>query len=123
MGPGVLAYLGEGRDDVELVADGPARAVLLGGEPFPEPILMSWNFVARERDEVDGPARGVERGRPRFGAVDSALPRIPAPTSGTADPEVSAGSARDRVCPSRRRSFVVPVEHDAHHARNQPCRP
>ena len=27
--------------------------ILLGGEPFPEPIIMWWNFVARTRDEID----------------------------------------------------------------------
>ena len=83
VGPGVLAYLGEGREAVELAtAAGPARAVLLGGEPFPEPILMSWNFVARERAEVERAAMEWNAEDPRFGTVDSTLPRIPAPTSG-----------------------------------------
>jgi redox-sensitive bicupin YhaK (pirin superfamily) len=82
VGPGVLAYLGEGRDGIVVAADGAARAVLLGGEPFPEPILMSWNFVARERSEVDRAATEWNAGDPRFGTVASALPRIPAPTSG-----------------------------------------
>jgi redox-sensitive bicupin YhaK (pirin superfamily) len=82
VGPGVLAYLGEGRDDVEITADGAARVMLLGGEPFPEPILMSWNFVARTRDEVDAAADAWNAGDDRFGRVDSALARIPAPTRG-----------------------------------------
>ena len=82
VGPGVLAYLGEGREGVRVVASGPARAVLLGGEPFPEPILMSWNFVARDRAEVDRAAAEWNADDPRFGTVASALPRIPAPTSG-----------------------------------------
>jgi hypothetical protein len=82
VGPGVLAYLGEGRDAVVLAAEAPARAVLLGGEPFPEPILMSWNFVARQRGEVDRAAAEWNAGDPRFGTVASQLARIPAPTSG-----------------------------------------
>jgi len=82
VGPGVLAYLGEGREAVVLAADGPARAVLLGGEPFPEPILMSWNFVARQRGEVDRAAAEWNAGDSRFGTVASELARIPAPTSG-----------------------------------------
>ncbi len=82
VGPGVLAYLGEGREGVRLVASGPARAVLLGGAPFPEPILMSWNFVARDRAEVDRATAEWNADDPRFGTVASALPRIPAPTSG-----------------------------------------
>ncbi|HYZ98782.1 MAG TPA: pirin family protein [Acidimicrobiales bacterium] len=84
VGPGVLAYLGAGRDDLELVADRPARVMLLGGEPFPEPILMSWNFVARTRDEVDRAAADWNAGDERFGAVDSALERVPAPGPGLA---------------------------------------
>jgi quercetin 2,3-dioxygenase len=85
VGPGVLVYLGEGRDSIVVAAaGGPARAVLLGGEPFPEPILMSWNFVARERSEVDRAAAEWNAGDPRFGTVASALPRIPAPASGIA---------------------------------------
>ncbi len=28
------------------------RALLLGGTPFPEPVLMWWNFVGRTRDEI-----------------------------------------------------------------------
>ena len=80
IGPGVLAYLGEGRHDVRVVADGPARVMLLGGEPFPEPIIMSWNFVARAPAEVDRAAREWNAMDPRFGAVDSPLPRVPAPT-------------------------------------------
>jgi redox-sensitive bicupin YhaK (pirin superfamily) len=82
VGPGVLAYLGEGRDGIAVATDGAARAVLLGGEPFPEPILMSWNFVARQRSEVDRAATEWNAGDSRFGTVASALPRIPAPTSG-----------------------------------------
>jgi redox-sensitive bicupin YhaK (pirin superfamily) len=77
--PGVLAYLGEGRDEIALDAPGPARALLLGGEPFGERIVMSWNFVARTREEVDRAAREWNAHAPRFGAVASGLPRIPAP--------------------------------------------
>ena len=79
---GVLAYLGEGRDDIVVGADAPARLMLLGGEPFPEPIVMSWNFVARDRREVDRAASDWNAGDQRFGSVDSALARIPAPGPG-----------------------------------------
>jgi quercetin 2,3-dioxygenase len=53
--------------------------LLLGGEPFPEPILMWWNFVAHSRDELDGAYRQWESGDPRFGRLRSPLLRIPAP--------------------------------------------
>jgi quercetin 2,3-dioxygenase len=52
--------------------------LLLGGEPFPEPILMWWNFVAHSR-ELDGAYRQWESGDPRFGRLRSPLLRIPAP--------------------------------------------
>jgi redox-sensitive bicupin YhaK (pirin superfamily) len=77
--PGQLGYLGQGREEIALTATDPARVLLLGGEPFPEPILMWWNFVARSRDELDGAYRQWESGDPRFGRLRSPLARIPAP--------------------------------------------
>lgn len=79
--PGALAYLGTGRQELELEAEGPARAVLLGGEPFEAPVVVWWNFVGRDRDEL---TRAYEEwedgdGSGRYGRVQSALPRIPAP--------------------------------------------
>jgi hypothetical protein len=56
--------------------------LLLGGEPFPEPILMWWNFVSRTRKEVDTAYRAYrqwEAADPRFGGLHSPLARIPAP--------------------------------------------
>jgi quercetin 2,3-dioxygenase len=77
--PGQLAYLGQGRAEVAVSANDPARALLLGGEPFPEPILMWWNFVARTREEIDTAYRQWESDDPRFGRLRSPLARIPAP--------------------------------------------
>ncbi|HEY2960113.1 MAG TPA: pirin family protein [Actinomycetota bacterium] len=77
--PGELAYLGVGRDQVALSAVEPARLLLLGGEPFAEPVLMWWNFVVRGRNELDGAYREWQAGGPRFGRLRSPLARIPAP--------------------------------------------
>ncbi len=77
--PGVLAYLGEGRDELVLDAPGRARTLVLGGRPFGEQIVMSWNFVGRSRDEVDRAALDWNAGHERFGEVASHLARIPAP--------------------------------------------
>ena len=77
--PGQLAYLGTGRAELVLSAAGRAQVLLLGGEPFPEPVLMWWNFVVRGRDELDRAYRHWESGDPRFGRLRSPLPRIPAP--------------------------------------------
>lgn len=78
--PGQLAYLDPGRSSVTLQADGPARAVLVGGEPFEAPVLMWWNFVGRERDEIERATDEWNAGSDRFGSVASGLDRIPAPT-------------------------------------------
>ncbi len=83
--PGVLAYLTPGRAEVELRSDRPARALLVGGEPFPGEVLMWWNFVARTRDEIDLARTEWNAGSDRFGTVPTALERIPAP--GTPWPE------------------------------------
>ena len=32
--------------------DAPVRAMLLGGEPYDEEIVMWWNFIGRDHDEV-----------------------------------------------------------------------
>ncbi len=74
--PGVLAYVGLGRDECALGVDAPARALLLGGVPFPEPVLMWWNFVARDRDEVSEARRQWAADDGRFGTVRSTLERI-----------------------------------------------
>jgi redox-sensitive bicupin YhaK (pirin superfamily) len=76
--PGKLGYLGRGRDELRLDVREPTRAVLLGGEPFEEPIVMWWNFVARSRDEIDDAYASWARQDNRFGHVRSALPLIPA---------------------------------------------
>ena len=74
--PGVLAYLGLGRDECRLDAGAPSRVLLLGGVPFPEPILMWWNFVARTREEVSEARRQWAARDDRFGTVRSHLARI-----------------------------------------------
>jgi quercetin 2,3-dioxygenase len=79
VGPGSLAYLGDGRDELALAAAAPVRALLLGGVPLDEELLMWWNFVARSREELDEAWRDWESGDPRFGEVRSSLDRIGAP--------------------------------------------
>ncbi|MCV7278828.1 pirin family protein [Mycolicibacterium flavescens] len=60
----------------------PARVLLLGGPPFPEQLLMWWNFVGRTHDEIVEYRRQWEAGDSRFGAVTGyrgAVDRLPAP--------------------------------------------
>jgi hypothetical protein len=74
--PGRLAYLGVGRDEVVLSVDSPARALLIGGVPFDEPVLMWWNYVARTRDEITQAHHEWTAATDRFGVVASTLPRV-----------------------------------------------
>lgn len=77
--PGQLAYLGPGPDELPIDASGDALVMLLGGEPFPDELVMWWNFVGRTRDEIDTARDDWEAGAGRFGSVESPLARIPAP--------------------------------------------
>jgi len=51
---GDLAYLAPGAAQLSLANTGevPARVLLLGGTPFTEEIVMWWNFVGRDHDEI-----------------------------------------------------------------------
>jgi redox-sensitive bicupin YhaK (pirin superfamily) len=77
---GPLVYLGTGRDALQLSAAGGARALLLGGEPFPDELVMWWNFVGRSHEEIAAARADWERGDARFGKVAGhGDQRIPAP--------------------------------------------
>ena len=63
-----LYYLGLNRGSVQLQTTAGARLLLLGGVPFPEPVLMWWNFVARTAEEIAAARTEWEEGS-RFGTV------------------------------------------------------
>jgi quercetin 2,3-dioxygenase len=77
--PNQLAYLGTGRDEIRLGVAEHTRLLLLGGEPFTEEILMWWNFVARDRLEMERAFADWGSSAARFGHVASTLDRIEAP--------------------------------------------
>lgn len=94
--PAQLRYFPPGAPRLSLVAgDAPARAILLGGEPLGESLVMWWNFVGRDHDEIVAFRQEWQRQITRDGALitdtqDSApgrfgiaqgdhLPPIPAP--------------------------------------------
>ncbi|WP_435836841.1 pirin family protein [Streptomyces albus] len=85
--PGAMLYLGRGRRGVRLEAEAPAGALLIGGVPFEDPLVMWWNFVARTHEEiVEARAQWeAERisdggGGARFGTVAGYEgPALPAP--------------------------------------------
>jgi redox-sensitive bicupin YhaK (pirin superfamily) len=74
--PGHLVYLGPGRDEIRLGAPGSARAILVGRQPFQEPILMWWNYVARTREEISAAHREWTSRRERFTLPSSSLTPI-----------------------------------------------
>ncbi|WP_024936238.1 pirin family protein [Actinomadura welshii] len=66
--PGSMLYLGSGRRELPLRADGESGLLLLGGEPFEEKLVMWWNFVARTGEEI-ARAREDWMTGDRFGTV------------------------------------------------------
>jgi redox-sensitive bicupin YhaK (pirin superfamily) len=74
--PGHLAYLGNRREELVAAASEPARVLLLGGVPFPEPLLMWWNLVARTREEIEAGYLDWATDSGRFGRVASPLARV-----------------------------------------------
>ena len=80
LAPGPLLYLGSGRSDLLLRTDTTARLLLIGGEPFEEHIVMWWNFVGRDHDDIAAAREQWMCADPRFGTV-LGYPgdRLPAP--------------------------------------------
>lgn len=65
-----LAYLGRGRKQLTVQLAPGSRALLLGGEPFAEEILLWWNFVGHSRAEITQAQHDWQAGHPRFGRVE-----------------------------------------------------
>ncbi|KAB8194083.1 pirin family protein [Nonomuraea phyllanthi] len=70
--PAELGYVRPGLDTLELAndSDGPARALLLGGTPFEEEIVMWWNFIGRTHEDIVRARADWEAASDRFGAVE-----------------------------------------------------
>jgi redox-sensitive bicupin YhaK (pirin superfamily) len=83
-----LGYRPPGIDRLRLANRGtrPARVMLLGGEPFGEPVLMWWNFVGRTHEEIARFRAEWEAASDRFGEVTGyrgTVSRLPAPAMPT----------------------------------------
>ena len=77
--PDELAFIPAGTAQLTLVAaNAPVRAILIGGAPFGESIVMWWNFIGRSHDEIVQYRSDWESGAARFAEVTgydgSALP-------------------------------------------------
>ncbi|MFD8494794.1 pirin family protein [Amycolatopsis sp. NPDC059657] len=77
-----LGYAGAGAKCLYLAnpADEPCRVIVLGGEPFAEELVMWWNFVGRDHDEIARFREEWQAESERFGRVEG-YPgaRLPAP--------------------------------------------
>ena len=81
LAPGELLYFAPGCDALSLRCDEAAQALLIGGTPLDEPILIWWNFVARTQAEMQQAAADWNAASSRFGTVraGSPAPRLSAP--------------------------------------------
>ncbi|MDQ0935644.1 redox-sensitive bicupin YhaK (pirin superfamily) [Streptomyces turgidiscabies] len=80
--PAELRYTDTGTDTLTLAneSDDTARAVLLGGTPFDEQIVMWWNFIGRSHAEIVRAREDWQNASRRFGAVQGYDgDRLPAP--------------------------------------------
>lgn len=79
LGTEALHYLAPGAQQLDLVSDTAARAILIGGAPFTEAIVMWWNFVGRSAEDITQ-ARADWQAGTRFGTVTAYRgERLPAP--------------------------------------------
>lgn len=88
--PGGLRYLGPGTRSVVVEFGAPGPHLLIGGEPLGEDLLMWWNFVGRDHDDIARARQRWEAGG--FPAVvGDPRPRLPAPAlpNGTLKPRPS----------------------------------
>jgi redox-sensitive bicupin YhaK (pirin superfamily) len=79
-----LAFQADGCRHLNIVnrGNGPGRLILLGGTPFPEQLVMWWNFVGRSHEDIATYRQMWQDNDDRFGAVTGyrgAVSRLPAP--------------------------------------------
>jgi redox-sensitive bicupin YhaK (pirin superfamily) len=79
-----LGYVGPGRSALMVAntSHQPARAILLGGPPFGEEIVMWWNFVGRSHEDIELARSEWQVHSDRFGEVrgyTGPIQHLPAP--------------------------------------------
>ncbi|MGA9871953.1 MAG: pirin family protein [Rhodococcus sp. (in: high G+C Gram-positive bacteria)] len=77
-----LGYLAPGQTHLTLHNTGsePARLLMLGGPPFGEQVVMWWNFLGRNHDDIEAARAAWQAESEQFGTVDGYDgKRLPAP--------------------------------------------
>ncbi|WP_156971428.1 pirin family protein [Knoellia sinensis] len=90
---GDLGIVDAGLTELTIEAIEGTRAVLLGGTPYEEAIVMWWNFIGRDHDEIVAFRDAWQARAERFGEVDGYAGRLrwlPAP-------ELPGGRLRSRT--------------------------
>ncbi|MEN6669323.1 pirin family protein [Psychrobacter sp. B38] len=64
---------------IKLAAKKGTRLMVIGGEPLNNKVLLWWNFVADNKQELEQSIIDWNNGHKRFGEVDSTMERLPAP--------------------------------------------
>lgn len=102
LGSGDLWYQSPGHRVLDLTNTGTerARVLVLGGPPFPEALVMWWNFLGRSHSDIVEYRRLWQEHDDRFGSVsDYPGERLPAPP-------LPGGALRPRGNPPTRRPDV-----------------
>lgn len=66
-------------NNIKLVAKKGTRVMVIGGEPLNNQVLLWWNFVADNKQEIEQSIIDWNNGHERFGEVDSTMQRLAAP--------------------------------------------
>ena len=66
-------------ESIKLVAKKGTRVMFIGGEPLNNQVLLWWNFVADNKEEIELAIKDWNNGHERFDNVDSDMKRLPAP--------------------------------------------
>jgi redox-sensitive bicupin YhaK (pirin superfamily) len=104
--PGELLYVAPGARSLTLraAADGDLRVLLLGGTPLGEQIVMWWNFIGRDHEEV---ARARAQWQAQIGADDAVVGAEGDPAAG--DTRRADLAAADGVPEDVRRHATQPA--------------
>jgi len=71
-----LVYLGNGRRSIRLRSSAGGRAIMLGGQPFDEEIVMWWNFIGRSHQEIVEFRTAWEMRDPQFPPIVSRAEKV-----------------------------------------------